>query len=130
MKKALVTGSSRGIGAAIARALAEGGWRVTASLEHSGAAGGDVVEVYIRDNESKFAVRNHSLCAFKPVSFSGDETKTVELFVPDRALEIVDDSGERRVDSRSFTLYVGVSQPDARSCALTGTRPAEIALQL
>ena len=109
---------------------AEGGWRVTASLEHSGAAGGDVVEVYIRDNESKFAVRNHSLCAFKPVSFSGDETKTVELFVPDRALEIVDDSGERRVDSRSFTLYVGVSQPDARSCALTGTHPAEIALQL
>ena len=108
----------------------EGGWRVTASLEHSGAAGGDVVEVYIRDNESKFAVRNHSLCAFKPVSFSGDETETVELFVPDRALEIVDDSGERRVDSRSFTLYVGVSQPDARSCVLTGTRPAEIALQL
>lgn len=115
---------------AAAAEKAEGGWRVTASLEHSGAAGGDVVEVYIRDNESKFAVRNHSLCAFKPVSFSGDETKTVELFVPDRALEIVDDSGERRVDSRSFTLYVGVSQPDARSCALTGTHPAEIALQL
>ena len=115
---------------AAAAEKAEGGWRVTASLEHSGAAGGDVVEVYIRDNESKFAVRNHSLCAFKPVSFSGDETKTVELFVPDRALEIVDDGGERRVDSRSFTLYVGVSQPDARSCALTGTRPAEIALQL
>ena len=114
---------------AAAAEKAEGGWRVTASLEHSGAAGGDVVEVYIRDNESKFAVRNHSLCAFKPVSFSGDETETVELFVPDRALEIVDDSGERRVDSRSFTLYVGVSQPDARSCALTGTRPAEIALQ-
>lgn len=115
---------------AAAAEKAEGGWCVTASLEHSGAASGDVVEVYIRDNESKFAVRNHSLCAFKPVSFSGDETKTVELFVPDRALEIVDDSGERRVDSRSFTLYVGVSQPDARSCALTGTRPAEIALQL
>lgn len=115
---------------AAAAEKAEGGWRVTASLEHSGAASGDVVEVYIRDNESKFAVRNHSLCAFKPVSFSGDETKTVELFVPDRALEIVDDSGGRRVDSRSFTLYVGVSQPDARSCALTGTHPAEIALQL
>lgn len=115
---------------AAAAEKAEGGWRVTASLEHSGAAGGDVVEVYIRDNESKFAVRNHSLCAFKPVSFSEDEAKTVKLFVPDRALEIVDDSGERRVDSRSFTLYVGVSQPDARSCALTGTRPAEIALQL
>ena len=64
---------------AAAAEKAEGGWRVTASLEHSGAAGGDVVEVYIRDNESKFAVRNHSLCAFKPVSFSGDECRTGRL---------------------------------------------------
>ena len=108
----------------------EGGWRVTASLEHSGAAGGDVVEVYIRDNESKFAVRNYSLCGFKPVAFSGAEMKQAEIFVPDAALEIVDDRGERRVDSRSFTLFVGVSQPDAQSCALTGTRPAEIELHI
>ena len=108
----------------------EGGWRVTASLEHSGAAGGDVVEVYIRDNESKFAVRNYSLCGFKPVAFSGAEMKQAEIFVPDAALEIVDDRGERRVDSRSFTLFVGVSQPDAHSCALTGTRPAEIELHI
>ena len=35
MKKALVTGSSRGIGAAIARALAEGGWRVTINYLNS-----------------------------------------------------------------------------------------------
>jgi len=108
----------------------EGGWRVTASLEHSGAAGGDVVEVYIRDNESKFAVRNYSLCGFKSVAFSGAEMKQAEIFVPDAALEIVDDRGERRVDSRSFTLFVGVSQPDAHSCALTGTRPAEIELHI
>ncbi len=35
MKRALVTGSSRGIGAAIARALAEGGWRVTINYLNS-----------------------------------------------------------------------------------------------
>lgn len=56
--------------------------------------------------------------------------KQAEIFVPDAALEIVDDRGERRVDSRSFTLFVGVSQPDAHSCALTGTRPAEIELHI
>ena len=44
--------------------------------------------------------------------------KQAEIFVPDAALEIVDDRGDAR-DSRSFTLFVGVSQPDA-SCALTG----------
>ena len=35
MKKALVTGSSRGIGAATARALAEKGWRVTINYLNS-----------------------------------------------------------------------------------------------
>ena len=35
MKKALVTGSSRGIGAAAARALAEDGWRVTINYLNS-----------------------------------------------------------------------------------------------
>ena len=35
MKKALVTGSSRGIGAATARALAEKGWRVTVNYLNS-----------------------------------------------------------------------------------------------
>ena len=38
-------------------------------------------------------------------------------------LTVVDDKGERYVDSTRFTLYVGGSQPDARSVALTGAAP-------
>ena len=83
----------------------------------------EVVEVYIKDNESKFAVPNHSLCAFKRVSLKKGESKTVELPVSNMALTVVDDKGERYVDSTRFTLYVGGSQPDARSVALTGAAP-------
>ena len=83
----------------------------------------EVIEVYIKDNESKYAVRNHSLCGFKRVALKAGESKTVELPIANRALMIVDDEGERYVDSSKFTLYVGGSQPDARSVALTGAAP-------
>ncbi len=56
--------------------------------------------------------------------------KQAEIFVPDAALEIVDDRGERRVDSRSFTLFVRRFAARRRIAALTGTRPAEIELHI
>ena len=54
----------------------------------------------------------------------------VEITVPKAALEIVDDTGTRRVDSRSFTFFVGTSQPDDRSAELLGTRPVAVELKL
>lgn len=91
----------------------------------------EVVEVYIKDNESKFAVPNHSLCAFKRIALKKGESKVVEIPVKNMALTVVDDKGDRYVDSGKFTLYVGGSQPDARSVALTGIAPlaAEITVQ-
>ena len=103
---------------------------ITATVTNSGRATDEILEVYIRDNESKFAVRNHSLCGFTHISIGENETKTAEIMVPKTALEIVDDHGERRVDSHCFTLFVGVSQPDEKSCALLGTKPAEIELDI
>ena len=105
---------------------------VTVTVSNTGKYDIDeVVEVYIKDNESKFAVRNHSLCAFKRVPLKAGESKTVELPVKNMALTVVDDHGERYVDSSKFTLYAGGSQPDARSVALTGAAPlkAELAVK-
>ena len=50
--------------------------------------------------------------------------------MPKAALEIVDDTGTRRVDSRSFTFFIGTSQPDDRSAELLGTRPVAVELKL
>lgn len=105
-------------------------YTITATVKNEGCVVHEILQIYVRDNESEFAVRNHSLCAFKAVSLGANETCDVEITVPKAALEIVDDTGTRRVDSRSFTFFVGTSQPDDRSAELLGTRPVAVELKL
>lgn len=83
----------------------------------------DVVEVYIKDMESVFAVPNFSLCAFKALHLGAHETKEVTLEVNERAFTIVDEEGKRYRDSKYFKIFVGTNAPDKRSVALTGQTP-------
>lgn len=39
---------------------------------------------------------------------------------------VVNEEGERLVDGSHYELYVGVSQPDARSIELTGMKPIRL----
>jgi beta-glucosidase len=90
----------------------------------------EVVQCYIKDNESALAVRNHNLCAFKRVALAAGESKTIELEIEPMAFTVVDDDGKRIVDSSSFRLFVGVSQPDDRSVELTGVKPLQADIKL
>jgi beta-glucosidase len=81
----------------------------------------DVLQVYIKDEESPCAVKNYSLCGFSRVTLDAGEEKTVEIKVEKRAFTVVDDNGNRDVCSSEFTLFAGFHQPDERSCKLTGT---------
>lgn len=85
----------------------------------------EVVQVYIKDLESPLAVANHSLCAFSRISLKAGESREISLTVAPAAFEVVDEHGERRLDSSRFRISVGLSQPDARSVALTGQKPLE-----
>jgi beta-glucosidase len=86
----------------------------------------EVIQIYIKDRKSKYAVKNHSLCAFKRVELKSQESKSLVLSIGSSALTIVDHEGNRFIDSDSFTLFVGTSQPDARSIHLTGKEPIEV----
>ena len=90
----------------------------------------DVVQVYIKDWKSRYAVRNYSLCGFRRVKVKAGETIEADLTIDPRALTIVDEEGKRYVDSDEFSLYVGCTQPDERSVALTGCRPVEVRFTL
>lgn len=105
--------------------------RVHISLENQGQADTDeVVQIYIKDLESPLAVPNHSLCGFQRVFLKAGEKKELEMVVLNRAMQVVDEEGERHIDSKSFQLFVGLSQPDARSVKLTGKEPAQVLVTL
>lgn len=103
---------------------------VEIALKNDGTYGtDDVVQLYIHDMESKFAVPNTSLCGFSRVHMEAGEEKNITCTVKPSAFEVVDEEGRRLRDSKSFKLYVGTSQPDARSLELTGLKPVELNVQ-
>ena len=90
----------------------------------------EVAQVYVKPLEFSSHGLNWSLCAFGRVALASGEEKRVFLPLTDRAFECVTDDGRRIKAGRHFRLYVGGSQPDAVSAALTGKEPLEIDLKL
>lgn len=104
---------------------------LTASVKNAGSVSTqDVIQVYIKDANSPYAVPNHSLCAFLRVSLAAGETKDIEIKVPGSAFLVVNDEGKFVAGSGNCTLYVGTGQPDARTAALTGKRSVEVPISV
>ena len=110
---------------------AEGGLSVTAQVQNlGGVETEDVVQLYVKAEDSPFAPANPVLCGFARVHLSAGEGKTVSLSVTERSLTVVDGDGNRFIPGGRYSLYVGTSQPDERSRALTGTSPVKLELSL
>jgi len=101
---------------------------VSAKLRNAGSMDTqDVVQVYIQNEGSENAPRNPRLCGFARVCCPAGETIETEIVIDKRRLLVVNGQGEC-VSEGSPVLYVGTSQPDARSFALTGQKCIKIAL--
>lgn len=103
------------------------GMTVRATVKnHSDFAADEVLQVYVRDEESPFAPVNPVLCGFERVSLAAGETRTIEIALSRHAYTVVNDEGERIPGSGRYCVYCGFSQPDARSEALTDKRCARL----
>ena len=101
---------------------------VRAKVKNAGSVNTqDVVQVYIQNEGSANAPRNPRLCGFARVSCPAGETIDAAIEIEKKSLLVVNDEGEY-VSEGAPVLYVGVSQPDARSLALTGHACVKIAL--
>lgn len=89
----------------------------------------DVVQVYVKDPESEFAVPNHSLCAFAKVSLKPGERQSIALQVPGEAFSAVNEDGWRVKDSSHYILFAGTGQPDTRTEALTGNTCVKVEVE-
>ena len=87
---------------------------------YSEVATRDVVEVYIKNQDSKYAPVNPALCGFAKVSLGAGEEKELTITVSKEAYKVVNDEGEKIFDSSSSILFIGTNGPDKRSEALTG----------
>lgn len=104
--------------------ITEGGIDVSVTVKNSGkCAGRETIQVYIKANFDE--APNLQLKAFKKVSIQPEEETSVKLHLPMEAFALFDDNGKQRVSMGSYTVYVGGSQPDARSVALTGNHPLQ-----
>lgn len=97
---------------------------VKIKLENEGEIeAGEVVQVYIKDLDSPYAVQNYSLCGFKKVDLKKGEEKEIALSIKSEAFRSIDEAGEACYAGEHYRLYVGTCQPDDRSQALTGNKP-------
>lgn len=90
----------------------------------------DVIQIYVKNTDSAYAVKNPALCAFGRVHVKAGQRVETELTVAGRAFTVVDDGGVRKADGSHYRLYVGTMQPDERSMELTGMEPVMLEIRL
>jgi beta-glucosidase len=95
-----------------------------------GVASDEVVQLYVRDLVSSVQVPHHELRAFRRLHLAPGARARVDLTLTARALSLIDDSGRRLLEPGRFQIFVGGSQPDARSIALLGAAPLVAELEL
>ena len=105
----------------------DGTVRIQAEVQNTGSvATEDVVQVYVKNLESAYAIKNPALCAMKRVKLDAGVLEVVTLEVAPLALTVVDDNGKRFADGTEYEFYVSCAQPDERSVELTGVQPVKV----
>ena len=80
----------------------------------------EVIQLYLRDEDSPFAPPNPILCGFKRIFLAAGVQKTLSVPLDEKAFTVVTDTGDRIPGSGRWTLYAGFGGPDKRTEALTG----------
>ncbi|MDR1002349.1 MAG: glycoside hydrolase family 3 C-terminal domain-containing protein [Oscillospiraceae bacterium] len=90
----------------------------------------DVIELYIRSEQSSWEVRNSRLCGFKRIRMKAGEELSFDIALDKNAFSVVTDSGERIVPCGVYTLSAGNSQPDEQSLRLGAAKPVSVTVEI
>ena len=88
---------------------------VKVKVTNTGKTEGDeVVQLYIHDEEASTPRPIVQLEGFQRIHLNPGESKTVEFTLEPRQFSIIDDSGERVIESGWFTVYASGGQPSSK----------------
>jgi beta-glucosidase len=94
----------------------------TVEISNTGTiAGAETVQIYVKAVQP--GAPNPQLKALRKVYLQPQEKKTVTLSLSDTAFGLYDDGGRMVLHEGEYEVYIGTSQPDARSAYLTGKKP-------
>lgn len=109
--------------------VGEDGIALTLQVENTGGmAGRETIQAYVKAERPD--TPNAQLKAVAKIALAPGEKGTVTLHLPLKAFALCDSTGTAVVEPGSYTVYLGSSQPDRRSEALTGTRPAQLSVRV
>ena len=89
----------------------------------------EVIQLYLRDEDSPFAPPNPILCGFKRIFLAAGAQKTLSVPLDEKAFTVVTDAGDRISGSGRWTLYAGFGGPDKRTEALTGRKARAVPIR-
>ena len=88
-------------------------------------ASDEIVQLYLKDVEASVDVPKWQLQGMKRIHLAPGEETEVRFSLTARQMALIDEEGKCILEPGLFKIYVGGSQPDQRSMALTGTRVLE-----
>jgi beta-glucosidase len=80
----------------------------------------EVVQLYLKDIEASEAVPKWQLRSFRKIHLNPDEEKEVQFILTPRLMALINNEGKCILEPGIFEVYIGGSQPDARSQKLMG----------
>jgi beta-glucosidase len=104
---------------------------VSATVQNIGERAGDeVVQLYLKALDTPFVVPLHELRGFLRLPLQPGEAQRVSFTLTTRDFSQIDEAGKRLYQPGRYRVYVGGSQPDARSGDLIGEDPLSLELEL
>ena len=96
---------------------------VSADVCNTGSMAGDeVVQLYLKDVDASVRVPIWELKGIKRIHLKPGQKQSVKFTVTARQMALIDEEGKAVLEPGIFTVFVGGSQPDERSCQLTGSK--------
>lgn len=97
---------------------------VSVTVTNAGPRASDeVVQLYMKDLESSVMVPHHELRGVQRLHLAAGASQSACFSLSAKSLSLIDAQGNRQLEPGTFRIFVGGSQPDARSIALLGQAP-------